>query len=270
MVAQSLSTSLSNGTLTPGLITGLGQLTNFAVAGDRIFTIDGSTGTIGEYTTSGQTVNASLITGIFRPSGIAVSGGVIYVTSGDTVGAKIETYSISDQLLNPALVTGLNIPTDMAVDGTSLFVMNNGNGTVGDYTTAGATVNARFVGGIGPSGYGLSVANGIVYFTGALQNLGGTYVAAFDETGASRSAFPITTEQIANPVGALGSDIFIAPTNGTVASYNGLTGRLENANLFTLPAGYAGITSIVAVPEPATWLLLSGGGAFFLAGRRSR
>ena len=38
-------------------------------------------GTIGEYTTSGATVNASLITGLNDPDGIAVSGGNLFVAN---------------------------------------------------------------------------------------------------------------------------------------------------------------------------------------------
>ena len=42
--------------------------------------IDG-TGTIGEYTTSGGTVNATLVSGLSEPEDIAVSGSNVFVTS---------------------------------------------------------------------------------------------------------------------------------------------------------------------------------------------
>ncbi len=41
----------------------------------------GANGSIGEYTTSGATVNASLITGLSYPLGIAVSGGSLFVAN---------------------------------------------------------------------------------------------------------------------------------------------------------------------------------------------
>ena len=42
---------------------------------------------IGEYTTTGTTVNASLITGLLHPLSIAVSGGDIFVLNGNgTIG----------------------------------------------------------------------------------------------------------------------------------------------------------------------------------------
>jgi hypothetical protein len=42
------------------------------------------TGTIGEYTTSGATVNASLISGLTSPYGIAVSGANLFVAQNGT------------------------------------------------------------------------------------------------------------------------------------------------------------------------------------------
>jgi hypothetical protein len=44
------------------------------VSGSNLFVTNYGTGTIGEFSTSGATVNAALITGLNAPSGIAVSG----------------------------------------------------------------------------------------------------------------------------------------------------------------------------------------------------
>jgi hypothetical protein len=41
---------------------------------DTLFVTNAASGTIGEYTTSGATVNASLISGLSDPVGIAVDG----------------------------------------------------------------------------------------------------------------------------------------------------------------------------------------------------
>jgi hypothetical protein len=41
----------------------------------QIFVTDFETGTIGEYTTSGATVDPALVSGLSLPQGIAVSGG---------------------------------------------------------------------------------------------------------------------------------------------------------------------------------------------------
>src|SRR5438105_12963720 len=49
----------------------------------QIFVSSFGDGTIGEYTTSGATVNPALISGLSLPEGIAASGGNLFVTSLD-------------------------------------------------------------------------------------------------------------------------------------------------------------------------------------------
>ena len=50
--------------------------------------------------------------------------------------------------MNTSLVSGLNSPTGIAVDGSNLFVAN-GNGTIGEYTTSGATVSDPLIANLG-------------------------------------------------------------------------------------------------------------------------
>src|ERR1017187_5432919 len=52
-----------------------------ATAQGEIFVTDVVNYTIGEYTTSGATVNASLVTGLSYPRAIAVSGSNLFVTN---------------------------------------------------------------------------------------------------------------------------------------------------------------------------------------------
>ncbi len=47
----------------------------------NLFIADFSNGTIGEYTTSGATINSNLITGVNLPVGIAASGSNLFVGS---------------------------------------------------------------------------------------------------------------------------------------------------------------------------------------------
>ncbi|HEX4085535.1 MAG TPA: PEP-CTERM sorting domain-containing protein, partial [Chthoniobacteraceae bacterium] len=54
------------------LISGI-EPTELAVSGNDLFVESKEGGTVGEYTTSGATVNASLITGLDAPQGIAVA-----------------------------------------------------------------------------------------------------------------------------------------------------------------------------------------------------
>ena len=57
-------------------------------------------GTIGEYTTSGATVNSALITGLDGPIGIAVSGGNLFITS--ILDGTIGEYTTSGVTVNAA------------------------------------------------------------------------------------------------------------------------------------------------------------------------
>jgi glucose/arabinose dehydrogenase len=108
----------------------------------------GSDGTIGEYTTSGATVNASLISGLNQPFGIAVSGSNLFVTN--SAGGTIGEYTTSGATVNASLIAGLNHPFGIAISGSELFVVTeNGNGTIVEYTTSGATVNASLISGLG-------------------------------------------------------------------------------------------------------------------------
>src|SRR5437016_341547 len=66
---------------------------------------DFNTGTVGEYTTSGVTVNPALITGLSFPEGIAVSGGNLFVTN--FFSGTIGEYTTSGATVNTALVSGL-------------------------------------------------------------------------------------------------------------------------------------------------------------------
>jgi len=103
---------------------------------------------IGEYTTSGTTVNASLITGLNDTFSIAVSGSNLFVSN--SVSGTIGEYTTSGATVNASLITGLNDPAGIVVAGSNLFVASRitfggnptGTGTIGEYTTSGTTVNA--------------------------------------------------------------------------------------------------------------------------------
>ena len=94
-----------------------------------IFVANYGSSTIGQYTDSGATVNASLITGLggigtpFNgPSGIAVSrdGVNLFVANFDM--GTVGQYTTAGATVNATLIAGLNGPSDIAVSGTSLFV----------------------------------------------------------------------------------------------------------------------------------------------------
>src|SRR5438477_4028466 len=73
--------------------------------------------------------------------------GEIFVSNfrGGTIG---EYDASTGATINPALVSGLSSPSGLALAGGNLFVASPGRGTVGKYTTSGATVNASLISGL--------------------------------------------------------------------------------------------------------------------------
>jgi hypothetical protein len=213
----------------PTLITGLHNPGSIALWGSNLFVTNLSTGTIGEYTTSGATVNAALISGLNVPIGIAVSGSKLFVTNfgtgtvgeytvnpngtATTVNATLITtprpigialsgpnlfvvntdprrttgtgtisaYTLQPdgtaKLANAALISGLNVPDEIALLGSDIFVVNEGTlapstGTIGEYTTSGATVNAALVSdGTNPLSFPYSLAIGTTSATVTVSNI---------------------------------------------------------------------------------------------------
>ena len=151
-----------------------------AVSGGNIFVANSGNGTIGEYTTSGATVNASLISGLTVPLGIAVSGGDIFVSSlgnaADATGAGlIGEYTTSGATVNASLISGLTGPRGIAVSGGDIFV--NSQSKIGEYTISGTTVNASLISGAG--GVGIHVEATPEPSTLALASLGAASLLAF-------------------------------------------------------------------------------------------
>src|SRR6516164_2377267 len=70
---------------------------------DTIFVTNVFTGTIGEYTTDGATVNPALISGLNHPRGIAVSGSDLFVAN--EVAGTIGEYTTDGATVNPALIS---------------------------------------------------------------------------------------------------------------------------------------------------------------------
>ena len=77
--------------------------------GQDIFVTNAGNSTIGEYTTSGGTVNASLVSGLYEPWGLAVSGSDLFFAGSEY--GTIGEYTTSGGTVNPSLVTGLSTPT---------------------------------------------------------------------------------------------------------------------------------------------------------------
>jgi hypothetical protein len=131
---------------------------------------------VGEYTTSGATVNAALLSGLGYPTGIAVSGGNLFVASLNN--GTIGEYTTSGATVNAALISGLSGPQGIALSEGNLFVVTNFNGgTIGKYTTSGATVNATLVSGLGAP-VGIAVSGGNLFVTEFYGNTIGEYTTS--------------------------------------------------------------------------------------------
>src|SRR5208282_5329232 len=89
---------------------GLSEPEGLVLSGTDMFVT--SADGIGEYTTSGGTVNASLVPGFVGP-GIAVSGSNLFVVNQST--DAIDEYTTSGEVVNTSLVSGVDGPVGIAV-----------------------------------------------------------------------------------------------------------------------------------------------------------
>src|SRR5437868_4144430 len=85
------------------LIASAALLTAGRAHGGLIFVTHRGSGTVGEYTTSGSTINPTLISSLHGPDGIAVSNGHLFVTTLQGIGE----YTTSGATINSSLITGL-------------------------------------------------------------------------------------------------------------------------------------------------------------------
>ena len=130
------------------LIVILGGLLPVTSLRAQIYVANFGSSTIGEYTLTGGTVNASLIsTGLNLPHGIVVSGSNIFVTNQG--GSTIGEYTTSGGTVNTSLLSGSTINGQcFAVLGTDIFVTSNFLHNIAEYTTSGTLVNFSLVSGL--------------------------------------------------------------------------------------------------------------------------
>jgi hypothetical protein len=116
-----------------------------------IFVTNLAAGTIGEYTNSGQTLNATLVSGLNAPKGIAVSGGDLFVANSGS--GTIGEYTTNGATVNASLITGLTDPESIVVSGNTLYVLTGTTGStytrLGSYdATTGAAINPTLLSGL--------------------------------------------------------------------------------------------------------------------------
>ena len=255
----------------------------------QIFVTNDGDNTIGKYTTSGATVNASLIgTALGQPYGVALSGTDLFIAMNNNTVVKYTTtgtseisslrpglsgpigiavsgtklfvansaantigqYTIAGLIVNASLITGLDNPQFIAVSGANLFVANGNNGTVGEYTTSGALVNAAVLSGLN-SPIGIAVSGADLFVVEAGKNRIGKYTTS----GATVNASLVTGLNDPRGIAVLGTTLFVVNSSaGTIGEYT-TSGALLNASLITglnSPYGIAVAADLSAGPGTST------------------
>ena len=181
--------------------------------------------TIGEYTTSGSTVNASLISGLNSVGSIALSGSDLFVVNENA--DTISEYTTSGALVNPSLITGVN--GDIAVSGSKLFIENPNrnslNGAIGEYTTSGAIVNTSLISGLNTP-LAIAVSGSNLFVTSVDAGTIGEYTTSGDTVN------PSLISGLSNPWGLVlsGSDMFVTSVDtGIIGEYTTSGGTVDSS-----------------------------------------
>jgi hypothetical protein len=279
----------SGATINAALVTGAGISDGIAVSGNELFVTtlhdanaDPNSGTIGVYdATTGAPINTSLVTGLAAPDGVLVSGGNLYVANsdGDNAPSTIGEYTTSGDVINASLVSGLRGPSGLALSGNDLFVTDEGNtgfkGTIGEYdATTGATINASLANTGNGTELAFDAISGVDIF---VVNFNAGTIGEYTTSGATVNASLVTGLE-GNPIGVAvsGGDLFAVRQDQFTAQYyigeyNATTGAAINASLISGLVDFPTGIVIVPTPEPATWIMLAIGAAALAArGLRKR
>jgi hypothetical protein len=247
---------------------------------------------VGEFTTSGATINGSLITEASEPYNMAVSGNDIFIVNranpsagGDT----ISEYTTGGVLVNANLAPGLSSLNAIAVSGNDLFVSTGG--AIAEYSTSGSLVNPNLVSGLSaPTGIAISGTNlfvtdgnnqnvgeyttsgitvnanlisGLGFVNGlaisgndifTLSNFGHT-VGEYTTSGATVNASLLSDASDETfGIALLGNDLFLAKTNG-ITGFSSISEYTTGGTVVnnSLISGLSPVEGIVVVPEPSTY-----------------
>jgi hypothetical protein len=223
----------------------------------QIFVTNFRSGTVGEYTTSGEPINPTLISGLFEPFGIAISGDKLFVKTGDLV----KEYTTSGALVNQSLISGVNGRGNIAVSGQDLLVghdhpTSDHDSVVGKYTAAGSTIDSMLINPLGGPIPDMALSGDNLFLT----LVDARTIAEYTTSGAlvnrnliSGLSFPQAVAISGDRLFVLNLDADVSPSPGTVSEYT-LSGALVNPTL---------ITGLVNAP---TDIAVSGDNLFVLNG----
>ena len=197
-----------------GLALCSGALLAAGTAQGQIFVLQGATsGTIGEYTTSGATINASLATGV---------PGAFYSFAGDAQGqlfvghySTVAEYNTSGALVSSSFLSPSTVyPNDLACDGNgNLFVAETSQGSVSEWTTAGAPVSGFGISGAAnPAGMSFD-GSGHIFVVGSFR------VSEYTTSGMMVNYLLISTSATPSAIACDGPNLYVA-VGSTVMKYS--------------------------------------------------
>jgi len=181
--------------------------------------------TIGKYSSTGATINASYITGLNMPNGIAFdSTGNLYVANlyaGSASNNTVSKYSSTGAIINASFISGLTSPCAIAFDslGNLYITSYTLNGTVGKYSSTGATINASFITGLNqPRGIAFDNLDNLY-----VVNWGSNTVGKYTSTGTTSTTINASfITGLSTPVGIA----FDSAYNLYIGNYsNGMVGK---------------------------------------------
>jgi hypothetical protein len=253
-------------------VTGLSHPDGLLLSGNTLFVANFDTNIIGTYdATTGAPINASFITGLNGPMGLALSGNTLYV--GSFIDSSVSTYdATTGQLINANFIAAPAMPggaCSLLVAGSNLYVAYQTTATVMAYDATTGAVKPGFstiTGQSAPFVRGLALLDDHL-FVANLSSDGS--VSEYDAaTGTVINASFVSGLSFPGALAVSDNHLFVTHS-GTVSKFDATTGASVSSDFIT---GFGTPVSLaaapVAVPEPASGLLLTLGCAFLNCRRR--
>jgi hypothetical protein len=192
-----------------------------------------------EYKMSGALVNSSLITGV-GPSPLASDSSGEFFVFNNVTGYRISKYSASGAVLATSLIPSLNgvyVAGIVCDTNDHLFVLTinaSQNGTIGEYTTSGAIVNASLISNLYNPSCMAYDGNGHLFVAGWGGPGVSPFIGEYTTSGMTVNASLVTGLQTPYALAA-DKDGFVyvaSQSGGTIGKYSS-AGQTINAALIT-------------------------------------